>query len=68
MLSEKRNIEIQTYNPSDKLFSGSLLKNAKGKTVVIAGHSNTVPTMVNSLIKSEEYLAIPESEYGKYGY
>lgn len=64
-IAEKQKLEIQNYNPSDVEFCESLLENEIGKTVVIAGHSNTVPFLVNCLIKSEVYSQLPESEFGK---
>lgn len=64
-IAEEKKLEIQDYNPSDTEFCESLLENEIGKTVVIAGHSNTVPFLVNCLIKSETYSQLSESDFGK---
>ena len=64
IVSKNRNIKISNYNPSDKLFSENLLKN-KGKTMLVAGHSNTIPALVNTLIKSNKYQQLAETEFGK---
>lgn len=64
-LSEAKKVEIATYNPSDRVFFENFLKNEKGKTSVIAGHSNTAPMIVNGLIKANTYQQLSESEYGK---
>ncbi len=64
VVSKNRNIKITNYNPSDKLFSESLLKN-KGKTILVAGHSNTIPVLVNTLIKSNKYEQLAETEFSK---
>lgn len=64
-LASSRNMEIDQYNPSDKNFAISLLQSHKGKTVVVAGHSNTCPEIVNALIKSPKYKDVDEDDYGK---
>lgn len=64
VVSKNRNIKISNYNPSDKLFAENLLKN-KGKTMLVAGHSNTIPALVNTLIKSNKYQQLDETEFGK---
>ncbi|MES2862954.1 MAG: phosphoglycerate mutase family protein [Bacteroidota bacterium] len=64
VVSKNRNIKITNYNPSDKLFSENLLKN-KGKTMIVAGHSNTIPALVNTLIKSNKYEQLAETEFSK---
>lgn len=64
VVSKKRNVKILSYNPSDKLFSENLLKN-KGKTMLVAGHSNTIPALVNTLIKNNKYVQLAETEFGK---
>lgn len=65
ILSENHKLAVQAYDPSEQSFCETLLDKEKGKTIVIAGHSNTVPAMVNRLIKSETYSQLSESEYGK---
>ena len=64
-LSEAQKVKVVTYNPSDKAFFDNFLSNEKGKTSVIAGHSNTAPMIVNSFLKANTYQQLPESEYGK---
>lgn len=64
-LSEAQKIEVVTYNPSDKAFFDNFLRNEKGKTSVIAGHSNTAPMIANFFLKANTYRQLSESEYGK---
>jgi 2,3-bisphosphoglycerate-dependent phosphoglycerate mutase len=64
IVSKKRNLKISNYNPSDNLFSENLLKN-KGKTMLVAGHSNTIPALVNTLMKSNKYQQLAETEFSK---
>jgi len=51
--SYQRNIDVETF-----------LKEIKGKTVMVSGHSNTTPFLVNKLIEEEKYRQIEDTEYG----
>ena len=64
-IATSRNLEINNYHPSDKSFAASLLQNEKGKTIMVAGHSNTCPEIVNSLINSSKFKDVDEDDYGK---
>lgn len=64
-LSKKFNIPIDNYDASDITFAEQLLQKEKGKTIVIAGHSNSSPTLVNRLIKKELYQKLDESVFSK---
>ena len=57
--------EILTYNPSDKNSTAAMINSGKGKRIIIAGHSNTIPQMVNTLIGKNEFTTMEESDYGK---
>ena len=39
-------------------------KETQGKTILIVGHSNTVPNMVNQIIKENKYVDIAENQFG----
>ncbi|HLP64053.1 phosphoglycerate mutase family protein [Flavobacterium sp.] len=64
-LSKKFTIPIDNYEASDVAFAEQLLQKEKGKTIVIAGHSNSSPTLVNRLIKKELYQKLDESVFSK---
>lgn len=64
-LSKKFGITIENYEASDATFAEQLLQKNKGKTIVIAGHSNSSPTLVNRLIKKEVYQKLDESIFSK---
>lgn len=56
---------VQAYNPRDlKGFAETLKANQLGNRLLIVGHSNTTPTLVNQLIGMEKFSMIEESEYG----
>ena len=61
----KFNKELQIYDSKElMLFSEKLLQH-KGKTIIIAGHSNTTPALVNLLIKEKTYSNLDESVYNQ---
>lgn len=64
-IASSRNLKINDYHPSDKNFATNLLQNEKGKTIVVAGHSNTCPEIVNTLINSPKHKDVDEDDYGK---
>lgn len=46
--------EITIYDPNN-IDIHNFLKNTNGKTILIVGHSNTIPNLVNKLIDQEKY-------------
>ncbi|TXG35378.1 SixA phosphatase family protein [Seonamhaeicola maritimus] len=59
----KNNIEITIYKPHP-IKAGTFLKNTNGKTVLIVGHSNTIPSFVNAILKQEKYNIIEDNNNG----
>ena len=56
---------IKSYNPSDLTnFAKTLKTKHKGEEILVVGHSNTTPTLVNALLEFEKYPMIDEKEYG----
>lgn len=65
-LSAKTGKAIQVYDHRNlKGFAAELLQ-MQGKTVVIAGHSNSTPMLVNLLLKENKYANLDESIYDTY--
>lgn len=64
-LAQKFNKEIQLYDPKNLTALGEQLLQLKGKTIVVAGHSNTTPALVNLLIKENKYPNLDDSIYTK---
>lgn len=63
-LAEQQELEVQLYDPrQQEEFLGKLLKEYKGKTLVVVGHSNTVPFAVNVLLRENRLKVLDESEY-----
>lgn len=53
--------EVITYERDMDM--ATFLKEIEGKTVVISGHSNTTPFLVNKLIGKEKYEQIDDADY-----
>lgn len=63
-LSKKYGKEIQLYDPKALPAFADQLLQIKGKTIIVAGHSNTTPALVNLLIKENgKYPNMDDSDY-----
>lgn len=62
----KHGLEIRTYNPGElETFLSGLMDEHSGKTIVISGHSNTIPETANLLLGREHFQHnFDESDYG----
>uniref|UniRef100_UPI00404A3CF8 SixA phosphatase family protein n=1 Tax=Gelidibacter sp. TaxID=2018083 RepID=UPI00404A3CF8 len=59
----RNKVDITLYNPST-INVPEFAKNTKGKTVLVVGHSNTIPAFVNGLIGSKKYADIDDAVSG----
>lgn len=64
-IAEKRGLTVQTYEAKDESFAKAILKTHAGQRVLVVGHSNTIPKLVNALagtallnLKDDEYDAL----------
>lgn len=64
-LAEKFAKDIVVYNPNDLVKFADELRTQKGKTIVVAGHSNTTPALVNALLKQNKYEPLADNVYNK---
>ena len=60
-IAKEQNIEIINYTTKE-LISEKFIANNKGKNIVIVGHSNTTPELVNSLLGEKKYKDIADRE------
>lgn len=59
-----KGLSIINYDPfSLSPFVDSVLANFNHGTVLVVGHSNTTPSLLNELVGSNTYANIPDSEY-----
>lgn len=64
-LADERQLEIQEYDPRDQEFITRLVQEHPGERILIVGHSNTVPGMVNTLTGDSSFGNLDDSEYDK---
>lgn len=55
-------LEVALY-PAKTVTKKELLEGNNGKAIVVVGHSNTVPSIVNMLIGEERYSDLSEEDY-----
>lgn len=63
--AEKVGLEIKTYRTADLPDFADQLKAMIGKTVVVAGHSNTTPALANLLLNTDRYKDWEDGVYNK---
>jgi broad specificity phosphatase PhoE len=63
-LAARLNIPINNYDPDDnETVLETILKEHKGKIVLVVGHSDTIPTLIADLGASKKVPSIAEDEY-----
>ena len=60
-IADKLGLKIQEYHPF-KINFEEFLQKTNGKTVLIVGHSNTVPFFVNKLIGQDKYQQMEDND------
>ncbi len=63
-LANAKNLIVQNYEALEVSEIGSMLKKHAGGTILISGHSNTIPWMANLLIGKQEYGDFSDDDYG----
>jgi phosphohistidine phosphatase SixA len=58
-------LQIQFYDATEQEEFVEKLLQTKSKCVVVVGHSNTIPTLANLLVKKTKYKDLPDGEYSK---
>jgi 2,3-bisphosphoglycerate-dependent phosphoglycerate mutase len=64
-LARKRRMMTQIYDPRNLKQMNDLIMSGKIKRLVVVGHNNTTPALVNMLIKQDKYKQLAETEYDK---
>jgi broad specificity phosphatase PhoE len=54
---------LKIYNPK-MIDIEAFKKETHGRTILVVGHSNTIPNMVNQIIKENKYTNIEENQFG----
>ncbi len=58
-----KELEIQLYDPA-ALYSEEFIAATQGKTVLVVGHSNTTPALVNAMIGESKYADMDDNDNG----
>lgn len=61
--AQNKEINLSLYHPMNIDIDEFLLETI-GKTILIVGHSNTIPAFVNKIIEKDKYHTIEEETYG----
>lgn len=64
-LADKYHLKVNIYDHQDAASIARMIADCRGKTTVVAGHSNSIPTLANTLIGQELYQELDESDYTK---
>ncbi len=63
-IADMKSLEVQDYDPYAKgEWLATLAEKHAGGTVVISGHSNTIPSLANALLGDETFSQFDESDY-----
>lgn len=63
-LADKEGISLKTYNPNNqKEFANQLMANAKGKKILIVGHSNTILELIEAFGGTRPMKELNDNDY-----
>ncbi|MGI9236180.1 MAG: phosphoglycerate mutase family protein [Woeseiaceae bacterium] len=63
-VADALDLQIMTYDAADtEIFLESVIREYKGKIILVVGHSNTVPQMIGNMGASKNVPPIAEAEY-----
>jgi 2,3-bisphosphoglycerate-dependent phosphoglycerate mutase len=59
-----KGLTVQIYDPfAPGPLADAVLGNYKARTVLVLGHSNTIPTLLNTLTDTNNFALIPDTQY-----
>jgi 2,3-bisphosphoglycerate-dependent phosphoglycerate mutase len=64
MLAKDKGLEIQVYAGPKSEDLDKMISQNKGKTIVVVGHSNTIPGIANLLTGNTNFENFPDAEHG----
>jgi broad specificity phosphatase PhoE len=62
-IAKEKGLEIKLYKPNDKDFLKKILQAFPGETVLIVGHSNTIPRLANELAGQSDFSDLDDATY-----
>jgi broad specificity phosphatase PhoE len=64
-IANSKKLTVQEYAPTNPAsFVAELLAKHAGGTVLISGHSNTIPSLANALLGKETFKQFDDADYG----
>jgi 2,3-bisphosphoglycerate-dependent phosphoglycerate mutase len=62
-LANSNGLDINTYEPLKKDAIDKMIADNAGGTIVVSGHSNTIPWTANYLLGKEEFATMTDTDY-----
>jgi broad specificity phosphatase PhoE len=63
-LAQSKGKEVMIYDNVKPATVDELISKNQGKTILIAGHSNTIPQLANQLLGKEQFQTYADTDYG----
>jgi 2,3-bisphosphoglycerate-dependent phosphoglycerate mutase len=63
-LASSKSLQVMTYQANKMEEIDNMIKVHAGGTVLLSGHSNTLPMILNYLIGEEKYKVLEDGDYG----
>ncbi|MEO5980062.1 MAG: phosphoglycerate mutase family protein [Chryseolinea sp.] len=63
-LASSKGLDVRVYEPFKETPIDEILKQHPGGTVVISGHSNSIPWIANLLVGKKEFADFSDDDYG----
>lgn len=63
-LAKEKSLEVQVYENLKSAELDALITKHKGGTILVGGHSNTIPQIANLLLGKEEFKNFADTDYG----
>jgi broad specificity phosphatase PhoE len=64
-LAAKSKLTVERYDPRKLKDFQTVLRDSKARRIVVVGHNNTTPALVNLFVGEEKFKQLPETEYSK---
>ncbi len=61
--AREKGLEVRLYKPGEEGFLDKVLRTHSGGTVLIVGHSNTIPGLANELAGQSDYSDLDDAAY-----
>ncbi|WP_235297177.1 SixA phosphatase family protein [Portibacter marinus] len=62
-IAHRFNLDIEIYDPKQGDFARKLKNELKKHNIVVVGHSNSTPTLVNDIVGENKFSEIDENNY-----